>query len=109
MTVLTLDVVSSQSITAAVESVTKEMGGKLDVLVNNSGGNLLLPALDVSIDEGKKLIDLNFLAPFAMVQAFAPLLIEAKGCIVNNPSANAYAPMPIMSKSTSAYCLQSNK
>lgn len=97
--ILTLDVLSSESIASAVESVKKDTGGKLDVLINNSGGGILAPALDTSIEEGRKLFDLNFWAPVAMVQAFAPLLINAKGCIVNNTSANSVVPMPLMSKS----------
>jgi 1-acylglycerone phosphate reductase len=98
VTILNLDVLSSGSIAAAVESVKQETGGKLDVLVNNSGGVLIAPGLDVNIDEGKKLFDLNFWAPMAMLQAFAPLLIEAKGCVVNNTSANSVTPFPMMSK-----------
>jgi NAD(P)-dependent dehydrogenase (short-subunit alcohol dehydrogenase family) len=98
VTVLTLDVLSPESIAAAAESVKRITGGGLDVLVNNSGGGLTLPGLDVPIEEGKKLFDLNFWAPLAMLQAFAPLLIEAKGCLVNNSSANAHLPMPAMSK-----------
>ncbi|KPM42837.1 hypothetical protein AK830_g3728 [Neonectria ditissima] len=97
VTVLTLDVLSRDSIATAVESVKRETDGRLDVLVNNSGGGLVAPALDLSIDEGKRLFDLNFWAPLAILQAFAPLLIPAKGCIVNNSSANAYTPMPFMS------------
>lgn len=97
-TILTLDVLSSDSIAAAVENVRKETGGKLDVLVNNSGGGLLTPALDTSIEDGKKLFDLNFWAPLAMLQAFAPLLIASKGCIVSNASASAYCPMALGSK-----------
>lgn len=98
VTVLTLDVLSPTAITGAVESVKRETGGKLDVLVNNSGEGILCPALDTSIEEGKRLFDLNFWAPMAMLQAFAPLLINAKGCLVNNTSANALIPMPLMSK-----------
>jgi 1-acylglycerone phosphate reductase len=98
VTILTLDVLSSESIAATVESVKRETGGGLNVLVNNSGGGSFVPALDASIEEGKKLFDLNFWAPLAMLQAFAPLLIKAKGCIVNNSSANAYVPMAFMSK-----------
>ncbi|KAK9244588.1 short-chain dehydrogenase [Lipomyces tetrasporus] len=97
ITILTLDVLSSESIAAAVESVKRETGSRLDVLVNNSGGGSFVPALDASVEEAKKLFDLNFWAPLAMLQAFAPLLINAKGCIVNNSSANAYVPMPLMS------------
>lgn len=97
VTVLTLDVLSTESIAATVESVKRETGGTLDVLVNNSGGVLITPSLDVPLEEGRKLFDLNFWAPVAMVQAFAPLVIKAKGCIVNNTSANALIPMPLMS------------
>lgn len=99
VTVLTLDVLSPESIVAAVKSVNRETGGKLDVLVNNSGRLLLTPGLDVKIEQGKELFELNFWAPLAMLQAFAPLLIEAKGCVVNNTSANAVAPFPLLSKS----------
>ncbi|OIW23334.1 short-chain dehydrogenase/reductase [Coniochaeta ligniaria NRRL 30616] len=98
VTVLKLDVLSSSDIAAAVESVSHQTGGKLDVLVNNSGGNnSILPALDVDIAEAKAEFDLNFWAPLAMMRAFAPLLIEARGCLVNNTSASAVSPFPLMS------------
>jgi 1-acylglycerone phosphate reductase len=79
VTILTLDVLSSESIAASVESVNKQTGGTLDVLVNNSGGGSYLPTLDCSIEERKKLFDLNFWAPLVMLQAFVPLLIKVKG------------------------------
>jgi hypothetical protein len=98
VTPLTLDVLSQESIAAAVTEVTKHTGGRLDVLVNNSGQNFIRPALDVPIEEGKKLFDLNFWAPLAMVQAFAPLLIQARGIVVNQSSAAGYVPMPFGSQ-----------
>jgi len=98
VTVLTLDVLSPDSIAAAVDSVSKKTGHKLDVLVNNSGRAMILPALDTSIEEGKKLFDLNFWAVLAMVQAFAPLLIKAQGCLVNNASVSGE--MPFIFQST---------
>jgi 1-acylglycerone phosphate reductase len=61
VTILTLDVLSSESIAAAVESVKAETGGRLDILVNNSGRVSFTPALDTSIEEGKKLFDLKLL------------------------------------------------
>lgn len=92
VTVLTLDVLSSESIAAAVESVTRVTGGKLDVLVNNSGRLMVMPALDTSIEEGKRLFDTNYWAVLAMIQAFAPLLIKAKGYLVNNTSVSGVVP-----------------
>ncbi|KAF2865190.1 short-chain dehydrogenase/reductase [Massariosphaeria phaeospora] len=97
VTPLTLDVLSPDSIANAVSDVTRHTGGRLDILINNSGQNLIRPALDVSLDEGRKLFDLNFWAPLAMIQAFAPLLIEARGCVVNQSSAAAYVPMAFSS------------
>jgi NAD(P)-dependent dehydrogenase (short-subunit alcohol dehydrogenase family) len=93
VTPLTLDVLSSDSIAAAVSDVTKHTGGRLDILVNNSGQNFIRPALDVPLDEGRKLFDLNFWAPLATIQAFAPLLIAARGLVVNQSSAAGYVPM----------------
>ncbi|EXJ76664.1 uncharacterized protein A1O5_01172 [Cladophialophora psammophila CBS 110553] len=92
VTVMTLDVLSSESIAAAVESATRVTGGKLDVLVNNSGSLMIMPALDTSIEEGKRLFDTNYWAVLAMIQAFAPLLIKAKGYVVNNTSVSGLVP-----------------
>ncbi|EXJ96424.1 hypothetical protein A1O1_01550 [Capronia coronata CBS 617.96] len=92
VTVQALDVLSPESISAAVERVSKETGGKLDVLINNSGAVMMMPALDVSIAEGKKLFDVNYWAVLAMIQAFAPLLIKAKGYVVNNTSVAGVLP-----------------
>ncbi|PVH79546.1 short-chain dehydrogenase/reductase [Cadophora sp. DSE1049] len=93
ITLQTLDVLSPSSIASAVDAVTKKTGGRLDVLVNNSGRFDVMPGLDVSIEEGKKLFDLNFWAPLAMIQAFVPLLVEARGCVVNNGSVAAVLPL----------------
>ncbi|KAH9217774.1 short-chain dehydrogenase/reductase [Leptodontidium sp. 2 PMI_412] len=97
VTVLNLDVLSASSIAAAVDAVTKETGGKLDILLNNSGSGISAPGLDTSIEAAKKIFDVNFFAPMAILQAFAPLLIKANGCLVNNSSANCVVHMPFLS------------
>lgn len=95
--VLQLDVLLPASIATAVESVSKETGGHLDVLVNNSGQNFVMPALDTSIEDARKLFDINVIAPLAMIQAFSPLLVKAHGCVVNQSSASGVMPMPFLS------------
>jgi 1-acylglycerone phosphate reductase len=80
---ITLDVTSSSSIAAAAQVVSKRTGGKLDVLVNNSGAGYTSPGLDVNIEKAKALYDVNFWGVLAMTQAFAPMLIKAKGTVVN--------------------------
>jgi 1-acylglycerone phosphate reductase len=98
VTILALDVTSSESIAAAAETIRAKTGGKLDVLINNAGHGLNMPALDTSIVEAKKLFNANFFGVLEMVQAFQHMLIRAKGVIVNNSSMGAYMTIPFISK-----------
>lgn len=41
-----------------------------------------MPAIDVDIEEAKKIFNVNFFAIVRLCQVFAPLLIQAKGTIV---------------------------
>jgi 1-acylglycerone phosphate reductase len=93
-----LDVTSSSSVSEAFAIVKKVTGGKLDYLVNNAGRGYTMPALDVDIEEGKRLFDTNFWGVLRMVQVFAPLLIEARGTVVNIGSIVAYLHSPLTSK-----------
>ncbi|KAJ6084580.1 hypothetical protein N7486_011380 [Penicillium sp. IBT 16267x] len=97
VTVLELDVTSSESIVAAAEIVKRETGGRLDVLINNAGLGLELPALDTPIAEARRVFDSNFFAVLEMIQAFSPMLVAAGGCIVNNSSVGGCGPIPFCS------------
>lgn len=94
MDVLALDVASSESIAAAVKSVRSLASGKLDILVNNSGLGYHRPLLDTDLAEARRTFDVNFWAVLEMIQAFSPLLLAAKGTIVNNASVAAITPVP---------------
>ncbi|KAK7911038.1 hypothetical protein PG985_013519 [Apiospora marii] len=96
ITQLTLDVVKSGDIQAAVEHVAKLTGGKLDCLVNNAGRNHFMPILDEDLDVVKDLFQINFYGPLALTQAFAPLLIAAKGMAVYITSISGYVTIPYM-------------
>jgi 1-acylglycerone phosphate reductase len=93
-----LDVTSTSSINEAFAIVKTKTGGKLDYLVNNAGRGYSMPALDVDIEEGKRLFDTNFWGVLRMVQAFTPLLFAAKGTVVNIGSIVAYLHCPLTSK-----------
>ena len=95
---LSLDVTSDASIAAAAAEVKERTGGKLDFLVNNSGVGYVMPFLDLDMDEAKKLFDMNFWGVLAATKAFAPMLIEAKGAIVNISSIAAVAYSPYESR-----------
>ncbi|KAF2028047.1 NAD(P)-binding protein [Setomelanomma holmii] len=96
VTVLALDVTSSESIAAAAKIVHSKTGGRLDVLINNAGHGLNMPAMDTSINEARKLFDANFFGVLEVIQAFQHMLIKAKGCIVNNSSLGGYQPFPFI-------------
>lgn len=91
--ILELDVTSKESVKQCAQAVQKRTGGALDVLVNNAGLDFVIPLLDVDIDEAKKLYDANVWSILSTTQAFAPMLIEAKGAICNIASVAAIMPL----------------
>ncbi|KAF2176853.1 putative hydroxybutyrate dehydrogenase [Zopfia rhizophila CBS 207.26] len=96
VTMLTLDITDSKMIKATVDSVAKETGGTLDYLVNNAGHNHFMPILDENIEETKDLFNTNVWGPLAVTQAFAPLVIQAKGSFVFVTSIAGYGNTPWM-------------
>jgi 1-acylglycerone phosphate reductase len=91
--VLTLDVTSAESIASCLAQVRSATGDKLDILVNNAGTAVFGPLIHASIEEGKAAYDVNVWAPLAMSQAFAPLLIDSKGVILNISSMAGAVPL----------------
>ena len=96
VTMLTLDVQKSTYIAAAVAAVQNQAGGKLDILINNAGRNHFAPVLDIDIIEARHIFDVNFWAPLAIIQAFSPLVITARGTIVNVTSISGHMNVPYM-------------
>ncbi|KAI1349900.1 putative short-chain dehydrogenases/reductase [Xylaria sp. FL0043] len=81
--ILELDVTSTESIQQCARNVEKLTGGSLDILVNNAGSSGVMPLLDLDIEKAKKMYDTNVWALVAMTQAFASMLIKAKGTVCN--------------------------
>lgn len=81
--VVPLDVTDRASIAACAALVGKATGGTLDVLVNNAGSMFVMPLLDTSIEQSKKLYDVNVWGLLAVTQVFAPLLVRSKGVVLN--------------------------
>ena len=73
---------STENVNSLKKEVVDLTGGKLDYLVNNAGRNYTVPALDIEIDEVQAVFETNVVGVMRMCQAFAPLLIEGKGTIV---------------------------
>lgn len=77
-----LDVLDADSIASVRDDIFKRTGGRLDYLVNNAGRNYTVPAIDLEVSEVRLTFETNVIALIAMCQTFAPLLIEARGTIV---------------------------
>jgi NAD(P)-dependent dehydrogenase (short-subunit alcohol dehydrogenase family) len=78
-----LDVTIQEEIDAAVDFIRNESGG-LYGLVNNAGVLFAGPNIEVDIEQVKWLFDVNVFGVHRVTRAFAAMLIEGGGRIVNN-------------------------
>ena len=93
--VVVLDVTSSESINSLVKDLKDRLNdGKLDILINNAGVVATGPLIEVDLAAAKQLYDVNFHGLLAMTQAFAPMLIAAKGKLVNISSVGGILALP---------------
>ncbi|KAJ5747979.1 uncharacterized protein N7511_009675 [Penicillium nucicola] len=88
---LSLTVDDSESVKACFADVEKRLGDKgLDYLVNNAfdvediliAVDYTVPAMEVELPEVRSVFETNLFAVITMCQTFLPLLIKAKGTIV---------------------------
>lgn len=89
ITLLTLDITSPSSIKEATDTVAAKTEGKLNYLVNNAGSIIVIPTLDIDIDidAAKAIYDINIWGILRVTQAFASMVIEARGTVVAISSA----------------------
>ncbi|MDH5622311.1 MAG: SDR family NAD(P)-dependent oxidoreductase [Gammaproteobacteria bacterium] len=85
ITAVKLDVTKQDQVNAAVELVKKK-GTGLYALVNNAGVGGGDTVLDTPIEDQTFVYQVNVEGVYRMSQAFAPLIIEAKGRIVTTGS-----------------------
>lgn len=84
-----LDVTKQDEIDAAVKLIRKE-GRGLWGIVNNAGVNVVAPLIEADISELEFLFDVNVYGVFRITKAFAPLVIESHGRIVNISSISGF-------------------
>ncbi|KAK2603891.1 hypothetical protein QQS21_003926 [Conoideocrella luteorostrata] len=91
ITTLALDVTSQASIDQAASLVRDAAHGKIDMLINNAAVFNVMPLVDVDLENGRKLFDVNFFGVLAVIQTFLPLLMatDGPGLIANVSSMSA--------------------
>ncbi|KAF8311929.1 uncharacterized protein EI90DRAFT_3095010 [Cantharellus anzutake] len=90
---LSLDVTKNESVRAAKEVVSERNDGKLHILVNNAGQPCCYPAVEIDLEHAQRMYDVNVFGVMRMVNEFTPLLIKAKGKILNLGSVAGIFPM----------------
>lgn len=88
-----LDVTKQDEIDAAVALIRKQGRGLWGV-VNNAGVNVVAPQIEADISEVEFLFNVNVFGVFRVTKAFAPLIIESQGRIVNISSISGFLSGP---------------
>ena len=81
--IIPLEVTSEESIQKCLATVKERTAGRgLNYLIHNAGINYTVPALDVDVDESRRVFESNFFAVVRITQVFFPLLADAQGTVV---------------------------
>lgn len=90
------DVSNEEQVAAMFERATSELGGPVDVLVNNAGIEKPFPLVDMPLQEWNKVLAVNLTGAFLCAREAARGMIAASagGAIVNVSSVHEVIPWP---------------
>ena len=94
LTPILLDVREEESITANMERIRDETGGRLFALINNAGLSMNGPLELVSVPAMKALFEVNVIGLMAVTKAVIPLLRRGGGRIINISSGHGLLAVP---------------
>ena len=88
------DVTDAAQVAALVRTAL-EAFGRVDVLVNNAGQGLQAEVEQLSLDDFRAVLELNLVAPLALLQAVLPAMrAQGEGVVVNVSSGTTFADVP---------------
>ena len=77
------DVSKSEDVQALIDDTVKNFG-RLDIIVNNAGVAAMSPTVDISVEEWKKVVDVNLTGVFLCARAAArQMMKQGGGKIIN--------------------------
>ena len=87
---VTVDAAIERAVQAAVATY-----GRIDAVINNAGQGVEVPVDRVDLDDFRAILELNLLAPLAVLQAVVPVMRDqGAGTIVNVSSGATYGAFP---------------
>lgn len=87
-----LDVRDYAAVEAAFKA-TQERFGRIDVLISGAAGNFPAPALGISPNGFKSVVDIDLMGTFHVLRSAFPYLTKPGACIVNISAPQAFLPM----------------
>lgn len=88
------DVTKQEQIDALVQTALHEFG-RIDVLINNAGQGLQSTTEQIDLEDFRSVLELNLVAPLAMMQAVLPTMRQQHlGAIINISSGTTFADVP---------------
>ena len=86
------DITDSRVVKSIVEKLKQDFNGQLDILVNNAGWCPVQPITEITLADYDKAFNLDVRAVVDLTTQALPLLINAKGNIINLSSVGASHP-----------------
>jgi len=96
LTPVCLDVTRAEHVDRLIPEIRQLSPGGLYGLVNNAGIGPPSAVELTDIDELRRILEVNTLAPLRMIQGCLPLLREGRGRVVNISSMNGYISLPMV-------------